>query len=82
MVRFVLFCDFFTSGFDEFTGFTVIQFIINVDNSSFFHGNASKGDVSATDPPFIIPLEEFILLLKELICDHWRSVNRFYPAKQ
>ena len=54
-------CDFFTGCFDEVTVFAVVQFIINVDNCSFFHVLTSKGDESATSPPLIIALDRIIL---------------------
>ena len=40
---FMLFCDRFSSGFDQVAAFAVVEFVINVNNCAFFHGATSKG---------------------------------------
>ena len=49
-MRFVLFRNRFTGGFDQVAAFSVVEFVINVDNCSFFHAQASKGMIRRPAP--------------------------------
>ena len=51
LVHFVFLRHRLTGGLNQVTAFAIVQFIINVDNCSFFHSLASKGMIRRPAPP-------------------------------
>ncbi len=78
LMSIVFFGDCFTGGLDEIACFIVVEFIINVDNSSVFHSITSLSGSPATVAPLIIALAEVLFTLPGLRRVYADSVPRFY----